>query len=45
MMSHFIENFAPLKILGTGAYGKVYQVKRNVDQKLFAIKKIIFESE
>ncbi len=39
-----IKDFEILSVLGKGAYGSVYKVKRFTDNKIYAMKKIILNN-
>ena len=43
-MSTSIQDFAIQKTLGRGSFGSVYLVLRKKDQKIYALKTVIFEN-
>lgn len=38
--SRFLEDFEPVRLLGRGAYGRVFEARKQIDQKHYAVKRI-----
>jgi serine/threonine protein kinase len=38
--SRFLEDFQPVSLLGRGAFGRVFEARKLIDQKHYAIKRI-----
>lgn len=38
--SHYEENFKPLELLGSGAYGIVFKAQNKTDESIYALKRI-----
>ena len=38
-----VKDFEIMNKLGEGAFGQVYQVKRNIDSKIYAMKKLTYK--
>lgn len=38
--SHYEENFTPLELLGSGAYGIVFKAQNKTDKSIYALKRI-----
>ncbi len=41
--SRFLKDFEEIKFIGKGGFGSVYKVKNKLDDRYYAVKKIIFE--
>lgn len=38
--SRFLEDFEPVRLLGRGAYGRVFEARKRIDEKHYAVKRI-----
>lgn len=38
--SRFFEDFEPISLLGRGAYGRVFEARKRIDEKHYAVKRI-----
>lgn len=38
--SRFLEDFQPVSLLGRGAFGRVFEARKLIDQKHYAVKRI-----
>ncbi len=38
--SRFLEDFEPVRLLGRGAFGRVFEARKRIDQKHYAVKRI-----
>ena len=43
--SRFVEDFEPVRFLGKGAFGRVFEVRQKYDKKLYAVKRITKTNE
>ena len=38
--SRFLEDFEPVRLLGRGSFGRVFESRKRIDQKHYAVKRI-----
>lgn len=43
--SRFLEDFEPVRLLGQGAFGLVFEARKRIDQKYYAVKRIKLPSD